>query len=125
MFVWDLLPHAGASQIHPHIHGFLDTDRYQGWYIVILWFYMTCIYYVTIMVAGMIWLFFTYLNDFSYISVKKILNGSEQSEQVNISCLKGHVDGFTYFFFFNDFQLFYFLTRIIHVEQNRIIIRLR
>ena len=42
MFVWDLLPHAGASQIHPHMHGFLDTDRYQGWYIVILWFYMTC-----------------------------------------------------------------------------------
>lgn len=30
MFVWDLLPHAGASQVHPHIHGFLDADRYQG-----------------------------------------------------------------------------------------------
>lgn len=30
MFVWDLLPHAGASQVHPHIHAFLDTDRYQG-----------------------------------------------------------------------------------------------
>lgn len=54
MFVWDLLPHAGASQIHPHIHGFLDTDRYQGGYIIILLFYMTCIYYVTIVVAGMI-----------------------------------------------------------------------
>ncbi|XP_076103061.1 uncharacterized protein LOC143072132 [Mytilus galloprovincialis] len=30
MFVWDLLPHAGASQVHPHVHGFLDADRYQG-----------------------------------------------------------------------------------------------
>lgn len=30
MFVWDLLPHAGASQVHPHLHGFVDTARYQG-----------------------------------------------------------------------------------------------
>lgn len=28
--VWDLLPHAGASQVHPHLHGFLDSKRYQG-----------------------------------------------------------------------------------------------
>ncbi|KAL4226297.1 hypothetical protein ACF0H5_014280 [Mactra antiquata] len=28
--IWDLLPHAGASQVHPHIHGFLDRDSYQG-----------------------------------------------------------------------------------------------
>ncbi|XP_060556471.1 uncharacterized protein LOC132717092 isoform X1 [Ruditapes philippinarum] len=28
--IWDLLPHAGASQVHPHIHGFLDKDAYQG-----------------------------------------------------------------------------------------------
>ncbi|KAK3103632.1 hypothetical protein FSP39_020641, partial [Pinctada imbricata] len=30
MFIWDLLPHAGASQVHPHVHAFLDTKRYQG-----------------------------------------------------------------------------------------------
>ncbi|XP_033746374.1 uncharacterized protein LOC117331657 [Pecten maximus] len=30
MLIMDLLPHAGASQIHPHIHAFLDRDRYQG-----------------------------------------------------------------------------------------------
>lgn len=30
MIVWDLLPHAGASQIHPHIHMFLAKDGYQG-----------------------------------------------------------------------------------------------
>ncbi|XP_045164722.2 uncharacterized protein LOC123528789 isoform X2 [Mercenaria mercenaria] len=28
--IWDLLPHAGASQVHPHVHGFLDKDAYQG-----------------------------------------------------------------------------------------------
>ncbi|KAL3852112.1 hypothetical protein ACJMK2_015795 [Sinanodonta woodiana] len=28
--IWDLLPHAGASQIHPHLHVFLDRVRYQG-----------------------------------------------------------------------------------------------
>ena len=32
--VWDLLPHAGASQVHPHLHGFLDSNRYQGKYAV-------------------------------------------------------------------------------------------
>ncbi|XP_021362982.1 uncharacterized protein LOC110456517 [Mizuhopecten yessoensis] len=30
MLIMDLLPHAGASQIHPHVHAFLDRDRYQG-----------------------------------------------------------------------------------------------
>lgn len=33
--IWDLLPHAGASQIHPHIHGFIDKDAYQG--VMELW----------------------------------------------------------------------------------------
>lgn len=28
--IWDLLPHAGASQVHPHVHGFIDKDAYQG-----------------------------------------------------------------------------------------------
>ncbi|XP_067683776.1 uncharacterized protein [Haliotis asinina] len=28
--VWDLLPHSGASQIHPHVHGFLSPHRYHG-----------------------------------------------------------------------------------------------
>ncbi|CAG7834303.1 unnamed protein product [Allacma fusca] len=28
--LWDSLPHAGASQVHPHVHGLLDTSRYAG-----------------------------------------------------------------------------------------------
>ncbi|WAR25349.1 hypothetical protein MAR_011053 [Mya arenaria] len=28
--IWDLLPHAGASQVHPHLHSFMDKERYQG-----------------------------------------------------------------------------------------------
>lgn len=28
--LWDTLPHAGASQVHPHIHGLLDTHQYAG-----------------------------------------------------------------------------------------------
>lgn len=30
MLIWDMLPHGGASQIHPHVHNFLDRTRYQG-----------------------------------------------------------------------------------------------
>ncbi|XP_062595639.1 uncharacterized protein LOC134256993 [Saccostrea cucullata] len=30
MFIWDMLPHGGASQVHPHLHNFLDQTRYQG-----------------------------------------------------------------------------------------------
>jgi hypothetical protein len=36
MMIWDMLPHGGASQIHPHIHNFLDRNRYQGTGIVLL-----------------------------------------------------------------------------------------
>ncbi|XP_046406143.1 uncharacterized protein LOC124171040 [Ischnura elegans] len=28
--LWDSLPHAGASQVHPHVHGLMDTDHYYG-----------------------------------------------------------------------------------------------
>ncbi|XP_046582314.1 uncharacterized protein LOC124289725 [Haliotis rubra] len=28
--VWDMFPHAGASQIHPHVHGFLTPHMYHG-----------------------------------------------------------------------------------------------
>ncbi|XP_052213220.1 uncharacterized protein LOC127832084 [Dreissena polymorpha] len=28
--VWDLFPKAGASQVHPHTHSFLDRESYQG-----------------------------------------------------------------------------------------------
>ena len=30
MLVFDIMPHAGASQVHPHIQGFLGKGRYQG-----------------------------------------------------------------------------------------------
>jgi hypothetical protein len=28
--LWDVLPHAGASQVHPHIHGLLGVHQYVG-----------------------------------------------------------------------------------------------
>lgn len=28
--IWDVLPKCGASQVHPHLHGFLDPERYHG-----------------------------------------------------------------------------------------------
>lgn len=28
--LWDSLPHAGASQVHPHLHGILDNKQYAG-----------------------------------------------------------------------------------------------
>ena len=28
--VWDIMPHAGASQVHPHIQGFIGKGRYLG-----------------------------------------------------------------------------------------------
>ena len=28
--VWDMMPHSGASQIHPHVHTFVDKGQYQG-----------------------------------------------------------------------------------------------
>ena len=28
--IWDVLPKCGASQIHPHLQGFLDPERYHG-----------------------------------------------------------------------------------------------
>ncbi|KAK7493952.1 hypothetical protein BaRGS_00014834, partial [Batillaria attramentaria] len=28
--IWDVLPKCGASQVHPHLHGFLDVERYHG-----------------------------------------------------------------------------------------------
>lgn len=28
--IWDVLPKCGASQVHPHLHGFLDQQRYHG-----------------------------------------------------------------------------------------------
>ncbi|XP_071438721.1 uncharacterized protein [Hetaerina americana] len=28
--LWDSLPHAGASQLHPHIHGLMDSEHYYG-----------------------------------------------------------------------------------------------
>jgi len=30
--LWDSLPHAGASQVHPHVHGLLDDKQYVGAY---------------------------------------------------------------------------------------------
>ncbi|XP_071082251.1 uncharacterized protein [Haliotis cracherodii] len=30
VMVWDIFPHAGASQIHPHVHGFLSPHLYHG-----------------------------------------------------------------------------------------------
>ena len=30
MMVWDVMPHAGASQIHPHVAGFLGKGKYLG-----------------------------------------------------------------------------------------------
>ncbi|XP_064606167.1 LOW QUALITY PROTEIN: uncharacterized protein LOC135471048 [Liolophura sinensis] len=31
VIIWDLLPHASASQIHPHIHTNLNAERYYGY----------------------------------------------------------------------------------------------
>ncbi|PVD24836.1 hypothetical protein C0Q70_15322 [Pomacea canaliculata] len=28
--IWDVLPKCGASQVHPHMHGFLDSRQYHG-----------------------------------------------------------------------------------------------
>ena len=28
--IWDVLPKCGASQVHPHLQGFLDPERYHG-----------------------------------------------------------------------------------------------
>ena len=30
MMIWDVMPHAGASQVHPHIQGFLGKKKYMG-----------------------------------------------------------------------------------------------
>ena len=30
MMIWDIMPHAGASQIHPHVQGFLGNGKYLG-----------------------------------------------------------------------------------------------
>ena len=30
MMIWDVMPHGGASQIHPHISGFVGTNKYLG-----------------------------------------------------------------------------------------------
>jgi hypothetical protein len=30
MMIWDIMPHAGASQIHPHVQGFLGKGKYLG-----------------------------------------------------------------------------------------------
>lgn len=30
MMVWDIMPHAGASQVHPHIQGFFGKGKYLG-----------------------------------------------------------------------------------------------
>ena len=30
MMIWDVMPHAGASQVHPHIQGFLGKKKYLG-----------------------------------------------------------------------------------------------
>lgn len=30
--IWDVLPKCGASQVHPHMHGFLDSRQYHGMY---------------------------------------------------------------------------------------------
>ncbi|XP_041346848.1 uncharacterized protein LOC121366469 [Gigantopelta aegis] len=35
VIVWDILPHAGASQVHPHMHGFIDPTHYHG--VVEMW----------------------------------------------------------------------------------------
>lgn len=41
--MWDCLPHGGASQVHPHIHGILDPNQYAGafevWHQVSLQYY--------------------------------------------------------------------------------------
>lgn len=29
---WDFLPKSGASQVHPHLHGTIDNNRYFGLY---------------------------------------------------------------------------------------------
>lgn len=28
--IWDNLPHAGASQVHPHVHTMMDPSQYYG-----------------------------------------------------------------------------------------------
>lgn len=30
IITWDLLPHAGASQVHPHLQMLLSPDKYPG-----------------------------------------------------------------------------------------------
>ena len=30
MMAWDIMPHAGASQVHPHFQGFLGEGKYLG-----------------------------------------------------------------------------------------------
>ena len=30
MMIWDIMPNAGASQVHPHIQGFLGKKKYLG-----------------------------------------------------------------------------------------------
>ena len=30
VLLWDTLPHAGASQVHPHIHALTDPSQYIG-----------------------------------------------------------------------------------------------
>ena len=30
MMIFDIMPHAGASQIHPHVQGFIGKDHYLG-----------------------------------------------------------------------------------------------
>ena len=30
MMAWDIMPHAGASQVHPHFQGFLGKGKYLG-----------------------------------------------------------------------------------------------
>jgi hypothetical protein len=30
VIIWDNLPHAGASQLHPHLHGMFDPSQYYG-----------------------------------------------------------------------------------------------
>ena len=34
--LWDILPKASASQIHPHVHMFVSKDFYFGMYIKII-----------------------------------------------------------------------------------------
>ena len=33
---WDVLPHAGASQIHTHMQGFVGRDHQLGWYLLLV-----------------------------------------------------------------------------------------